>query len=66
MEDRQGHMRSSTSIKELMKNKDLKIVGCIKSEDSIMLFVSELNTANLKLDGTELEGKKVYTKKIIG
>jgi len=49
-----------------MNNKELKIVGWMGSEDSIMLFVSELNTANLKLEGTELEGKKVYIKKIIG
>ena len=67
MEDRQGHMRTSTSrIEELMKNKELKIVGWMGSEDSIMLLVSELNTANLKLEGTELEGRKVYIKKIIG
>ena len=65
MEDRQGHMRTSTRIEEMMKNEELKIVGWAESEDSIMLFVSELNTANLKLEGTEIEGKKVHIKKII-
>jgi len=47
-----------------MKNEELKIVGWTESEDSIMLFVTELNTANLMLEGTELEGKKVFIKKM--
>ncbi len=65
MGDRQGYMRTSTRIEELMKNEELKIVGWIESADSIMLFVSELNTANMELEGTELEGKKIYVKKVL-
>jgi len=65
MENRQGHMRASTRIEELMKSDELKIVGWVESEDSIMLFVSELNAANLELEGTEFEGKKVYIKKVL-
>ena len=54
-----------TSIKELVENKELKIEGCVVLGDRFLLYVTELNSANRKLEGTVIEGKKVYIKKII-
>jgi len=48
-----------------VKREELKIVFWVESEDSIMLFVSELNADNLKLNGTVINGKKVYVKKVM-
>ena len=48
-----------------MKREELKIVCWEESEDSIILFVSELNAENLKLNGTVINGKKVYVKKVM-
>ena len=48
-----------------MKREELKIVGWVESEDSIILFVSELNADNLMLNGTVINGKKVYVKKVM-
>jgi len=48
-----------------MKREELKIVYWVESEDSIMLFVSELNVYNLRLNGTVINGKKVYVKKVM-
>jgi len=62
---RQGDMRASAGIEELMKREELKIVCWEESEDSIILFVSELNAENLKLNGTVINGKKVYVKKVM-
>lgn len=62
---RQGDMRASARIEDLMKREELKIVGWVESEDSIILFVSELNADNLKLNGTVINGKKVYVKKVM-
>jgi len=65
MAHRQGDMRASARVEDLVKRKELKIVGWVESEDSIMLFVSELNADNLKLNGTMINGKKVYVKKVM-
>ena len=62
---RQEDMRTSAGIEDLMKREELKIVFWVESEDSIMLFVSELNADNLKLNGTMINGKKVYVKKVM-
>ena len=58
-------MRAGARIEGLMKREELKIVGWIESEDSIMLFVSELNAENLELNGALIDGKKVYVKKVM-
>ena len=58
-------MRASVGIEELMKREELKIVCWEESEASIILFVSELNAENLKLNGTMINGKKVYVKKVM-
>ena len=58
-------MRASARIEDLMKREELKIVYWVESEDSIMLFVSELNVYNLRLNGTVINGKKVYVKKVM-
>jgi len=62
---RQGDMRASARVEDLVKREELKIVFWVESEDSIMLFVSELNADNLKLNGTVINGKKVYVKKVM-
>jgi len=58
-------MRAGAGIEELMKREELKIVCWEESEASIILFVSELNAENLKLNGTMINGKKVYVKKVM-
>jgi len=62
---RQGDMRASARVEDLVKREELKIVFWVESEDSIMLFVSELNADNLMLNGTVINGKKVYVKKVM-
>lgn len=49
-------------IEELMKQEEMKIVGKVESEDSIILFVSELNPENLKLEGMMIDNKRVHVK----
>jgi len=58
-------MRAGARVEDLMKREELKIVYWVESEDSIILFVSELNADNLKLNGTVINGKKVYVKKVM-
>ena len=62
---RQRDMRAGARVEDLMKREELKIVYWVESEDSIILFVSELNADNLKLNGTVINGKKVYVKKVM-
>lgn len=52
-------------IEDLMEREELKIEAWEATETEIILFVSELTPENLKLDDTEIKGKKVYVKKII-
>ncbi len=52
-------------IEELIKQEKMKIEGWVESEDTIILFVSELNPENLKYEGMMIDNKRVYIKKVV-
>jgi len=52
-------------IEELMMQEKMKIVGKVESEDTIILFVEEVNPENLKYEGMMIDNKRVHIKKVM-
>ena len=55
----QNHTVLSEKLRNLEKKEELRIIAWTVSEDTIMLFVKEINEENKKLEGQWINGREV-------